>query len=278
MNARELFEENLSLIDGVIRRVCAKAGLSGADADDFRSDAHLALLENDCAILRQWEGRSALTTYLTVIVQRLYADACVRAAGRWHPSAEAKRLGDAAVALEHAVRRQGRSIDEALPAARAIDPSLTLERARQILDRLPERAPRPRLVELDPEAEIPTARDAADARTIAGDAERLAQRTSRIVRQTIEAMPLEDRMIVRLRYGSGMSLADVARMLRLPQRPLYRRIESIVGRLRSALRGAGIKAGDVEELIGSPRNGMDFGLRKTEGARQTNHSAGEQVP
>lgn len=278
MDPRELFETNLSLIDRVIGRVCAKAGLSGADADDFRADAHLALLENDCAILRQWEGRSALTTYLMVIVQRLYADTCVRAAGRWHPSAEAKRMGEAAVALEYAVRRQGRSIDEALPAARAIDPSLTRDRAREIVDRLPERAPRPRLVALDPEAEIPTARDAADTRAVATEAERLARRTSRIVRETIEGMPLEDRMIVRLRYGSGMSLADVARMLRLPQRPLYRRIESILDRLRSAVRHAGIESDAIEELIGSPISAMDFGLRKTDEARQTNHSAGEQVP
>jgi RNA polymerase sigma factor (sigma-70 family) len=278
MNPQELFEANLPVIERVIGRVCGKAGLMGADAEDFASEARLVILENDCAILRQWEGRSALGTYLTVIVQRFLADERVRAYGKWHPSAEARRIGEAAVTLERLVHRQGRSIDEALPHARALDPALTREAACALLDRLPKRSERPRLVALDAGAEVPSARDAADARAVDSDAERLARRTSTVMRGTIEAMPLEDRMIVRLRFGSSMTIADVARMLRLPQRPLYRRIEAIIGSLRRALRDAAIEPGDVEELIGSPAGVMDFGIGKSGDASLTKDPAGEPMP
>ncbi|HEX6098947.1 MAG TPA: sigma-70 family RNA polymerase sigma factor [Thermoanaerobaculia bacterium] len=262
MDARRLFQENLALIDRVIGRVCAKAGITGADAEDFASDVRVALLENDCAILREWEQRAALGTYLVVVVQRLLADARRRTAGKWKPSAEARRLGEAAVTLERMIRRQGRTVDEALPALRAIDPSITASDARAIAERLPERAPRPRPVQFDPELDVPSPRDDADAAVVTAEARRLSERTAAVVRQTLETMPIEDRMIVSLRFASGMTIADVARILRLPQRPLYRRIESITARLRQALRDEGIDPVAVEELIGSPHSDMDFGLRR----------------
>jgi len=82
------------------------------------------------------------------------------------------------------------------------------------------------------------------------------------MRETLAAMTLEDRMIVRLRFVKGMKIADVARIMDLPQRPLYRRIEAILDRFRQAIRAAAIDPRDVEALIGTPENAMDFGLWK----------------
>jgi RNA polymerase sigma factor for flagellar operon FliA len=276
MHPRDIFEANLPTIERVIGRVAAKAGLTGADAEDFASEARLVILENDYAVLRSWEGRSSLGTYLTVIIQRFLADERVRMFGKWHSSAEARRMGEAAVMLERVVVHQGRTVDEALPLARSLDPNLTREAACAMLDRLPRRAARPRLVALD--EDVSSTREPADARAVAADAGRLSQRTSTVVRETIEAMPLQDRAIVRLRFGSSMSIADVARMLRLPQRPLYRRIEAILGSLRQALRAANIDPADVENLIGSPASSMDFGFGKSVDAGPTNDPAGDLVP
>ena len=77
-------------------------------------------------------------------------------------------------------------------------------------------------------------------------------------------------MILRFRFGSGMSIADISRVLRLPQRPLYRRLESLIERLRAALQGAGLDSRDVTALIGEAHE-MDFGLGagKSDSARQS---------
>ena len=37
-------------------------------------------------------------------------------------------------------------------------------------------------------------------------------------------------MLIRFRFGSSMSIADISRILRLPQRPLYRRLEALLAR------------------------------------------------
>ena len=89
---------------------------------------------------------------------------------------------------------------------------------------------------------------------------RTEDRASRAVRNALDALPDEDRMLIRFRFGSSMSIADISRILRLPQRPLYRRIETLLARLRRVLGDAGVDAGAVSDLIGSPVAEMQFGL------------------
>lgn len=272
MDCAALFESNLALIDRVIGGVCRRAGVFGADAEDFSSAVKLALIENDYAILRPFEGRSSLSTFLVVVVQRYLIDERTKRTGRWHSSREAERLGAAGVALERIVRRERRSIDEALPVLLSIDPSLTRERVVEMEARLPERAPRPHAVEVSDAEERFAADERADDRAIAADLERLSDRTGRVIRETLEALPLEDRMIVRFHFGQSISIADISGLLRLPQRPLYRRLESLMQRFRKALAGAGIDARDAAGLIGDATRELDFGLQngKSDSARRTN--------
>ncbi len=262
MNPRELFESSLSTIDRIVATVCRRAHIRGADAEDFASSVRVGLLENDCAILRKYEGRSSLTAYLTVVISRMLSDERIQALGRWYASNEATRLGPAAVLLETLLRRDRRSLEEALPIVSSAYPEITRAEAERIADRLPERNPRPRFVELD-DAELPAieAAETADESMLMAEKLRLSARTARVVRETLAAFSLEDRTLVRLHFGSSMSIADVSRMMRLPQRPLYRRLERSLAMFRSALLEADIDASSVYELISSAVNEeMDFGL------------------
>lgn len=256
----------------MIAGVCRRAGLRGADAEDFASTAKLALIENDYAILRTFEGRSSLGTFLTVIVQRLLSSERSRMWGRWHPTAEAERLGAAAVLLEKLLARDGRLLEEAIPLVRAVDPSLDRTRIRELAARLPVRAPRPRLVPL-PDADGDLAGgEQADAHAREDDARRISERAARVVRDTLAGLPLKDRMLVRFHFGAEMSIADAARLLGLPQRPLYRRVEALLRQLRGALEQQGIGASLVAEVISAAASeGVDFGLHdgKSDAGRRT---------
>ena len=244
MDAGTLFRENLTLVDRAIVRVCRRSGLQGADADDFASDARLALMDNDYEILRPYRGECGLETFLTVLIQNLLADSRDRTLGRFRPSAEARRLGEKAVMLERLVVRDRRALDEVLPIV-----GLSRAEAIAVLDRLPARAVRTRVVDLgvvDPESYAAATR--ADERVMASEAERVASETNRVVRETLATLPLEDRSIVRMHYAQSMTVADISRVLRLPQRPLYRRLEAAVAKLRRALTDAGLDAGAMADL------------------------------
>lgn len=268
LDGEALLRDNLPLIDRVIERVCHHAGLYDADAEDFASLVKLALIEEDYAILRAWQQRASLATYLTVTVRRLLFDERNRARGRWEPSAEARRGGQAAIVLETVVRRDLRTIEEALPMARAFDPSLTRERAEALLARMPERRPRPRAMPLDEVApDVLRTSDRADTAVEQRELHRLSLEASQVVRNVLASFSIEDRTIVRLHFAGSMSLADIARMLRLPQRPLYRRLEAILNALRRALVASGIDSG--ESLIGSAVQALDFGFDPDPGKLNT---------
>jgi len=264
MNPADLFRANLALIDRTIDRVCRRSRLFGPDAEDFASEVRLTLMSDDYAVLRKWEQRSSLATFLTVVVQRMLADLRVKAYGRWHPSAEAQRLGESAMVLERMIRRDRRTIEEAVPLVRTIDPSLTRAEIETMARRLPPRSERPRAVDVDDTAERAfVSRDGADARALGGERAELSARTSSIMRDTLAGMTAEDRTILRFHYGSSMTLADIARALRVPQRPLYRRIERLHNVLRDALAGAGIDGSLIGELIGAADAEMDFGWKNS---------------
>ena len=280
VEAEVLFRANLGLIDRVIDRVCHDGNLYGPDAEDFASMVKVALIEDDYAVLRAWQGRASLGGYLVVVARRLLFDERSRTLGRFEPSAEARRGGEAAILLEKLVRRDGRPIEQAIPMVQAVEPSLSRDDIESMLLRLPERAPRPRPAPIDDvDVESTRASDGAEAALAGWEVERLSGEASRIVRRALATLPQEDRTIVRMHFGSGTSVADISRILRLPQRPLYRRIEASLVHLRRALVAAGIDAPAVEGLIGSAVQSLDFGLqgRKTDIASQSSNYGGPET-
>jgi len=265
MNGQELLRSNLALIERLVRFVCQRAQVVGLEVEDFASTVKLALIEDDYSVLRAWEGRSSLATYLTVVIQRLLADERFRTLGRWRPSSEAKRMGESGVLLDLLIRRDGRTLADAIPIVLAADSSLTAGDIEAMATRLPIRAARMRLVELKPViAETAAAPDSTESAVSQREVRRLSERTSTIAGEVIASLPVRDRMLLRLRFGSMMSIADAARILNMPQRPLYRRLEQILAALRESLLEADIDASSAEELIGSAFASLDFGLNDAE--------------
>jgi RNA polymerase sigma factor (sigma-70 family) len=260
MSVRELFEANLAVIERAIEAVCAQASLRGADAEDFASAVKLHLLENDCAVLRKWEGRSSLATYMTIVVRRLLVDQR-RAGGRFYVSVAAQRQGDAAVMLERLIARDGRGVGEAIEMVRAAHPQVTAPQLSAMAAALPERAPRVRMVAMaDHHADRLAAADKADEEANAFDRARRSAHASRVVREAMGALTAEERLILRLRFDKGASIADIARMLNVAQRPLYRRIEAILTVLRGAMKREGLDSASIADLIGGSEERLDFRL------------------
>lgn len=274
MNARQFLEDNLAVVDRVVAYTCRAQRLDDAEAEEFASVVKLRLVENDYAIVRKFAGRSSFGTYLAVVVQRMLLDYRIHIWGKWHTSSEAKRLGDVAATLERLVHRDGRTLDEALPILRQRDPSLTRETLETLLAQLPARAPKKRLVDLE-EADAVGFEPSASER----DPQRVSDRISPIIRDFIDALPPQDRLIVQLRFDSGMTVTEIARSLRLEAKQLYRRIQRHLDTLRVALEHANVGASDIDELIGARGVRLEFDLGKRGGRPSTadeNTAAGGQ--
>ena len=146
MDPEELFLSNLDAIERAIAYVCHRNHLNPQDAEEFNSEVKTKLIEGNYAVLRKFEGRSAFSTYMTTVIQRLYFQWRVQMWGKWRPSAEAKRLGEKAITLERLLTRDGFTYGEALETLTTGTRAYTREEVEAIYLRLPERQPRPVLV------------------------------------------------------------------------------------------------------------------------------------
>ncbi len=140
MDYQRLLLDHLDLINQIVRTVGRRRHLSAPEQEDFASFVHLRLVDDDYAILRKFQNRSTLWTYLAAVIERMSLDFCVDKWGRWRPSAMAERLGPVAVALERLVHRDSHSVDEALEILTTNhDVALTHAELRNVWDQLPVR-------------------------------------------------------------------------------------------------------------------------------------------
>ena len=263
MHPEELLIANLALLDRAVAAACRRYQLSPEDQDELAGVVRLRLVENDYAILRAYEGRSSLATFLSVVVQRMALDYRIHAWGKWHASAEAKRLGEVAIELEQFLHRERRTFDEAVPALTAKFPKETRESLRALADRLPARGPKVRDVPLDDARAASLAQhEDAEAMAMAGERRSTADRVGALMSAAIDQLPEDDRLVLQLRFEDGMTVAQIARALHLDQKLLYRRIERRMRELRKQVESTGIAAADVLDLIGRDDGIVRFELRK----------------
>jgi RNA polymerase sigma factor for flagellar operon FliA len=249
--AEALFLQNLGWIDRVCASLCRRHGIAGDDADEFASWARAALIENDYAILRKFRGESAPTTYLTIVLSTLFSAWRVREHGRWRPSAAARREGPLAVRLEAMVHRDGLRLDEAAERLRTTGATTLSDRElASLLGRLPAHAlPRPVPAAAEVLDETPAPHAAADRTALEAEAGALRERSEAAVQRALSTLEPEDRVVVKMRFWEGLTVAEVARGLGVPQKPLYRRLERAMARLRGELEREGVSRERVRELL-----------------------------
>lgn len=280
-DAVQLLASNLAVISRAVAFACRRYRLDFDDAEEFAATVNLRLVENDFAILRAYENRSSFATFISIVVQRMALDYRIHLWGKWHPSAEAKRLGPLAVELEQLLHRDGRTIDQALTilAPKHPDGHLTIESLQSLAARLPERAPKRRNVSLDEAASVAISKTGdVEEPVMAGERRRSSERISSMMSAVIARLPEEERLILQLRFEGGMTVPQIARALGIDQKLTYRRIDRRMRDIRSELERAGIEWRDVLDLIGRDEALLQFdiGKRKPRPSIRADETAAEQ--
>jgi len=250
MNPAATYQEHLATIVRIAGFVARKKHLSPDEAEEFVQVVRFRLFEDDYAIIAKFEGRSSFTTYLTTVIARLYSQWRVEQWGKWRPSAEARRLGDTAITLERLLTRDGYIFAEAvsLLTTRSGD-APTVAELEAVYVRLPTRVPRPILVsdEVSPDAVSVAAE--ADERVESRDRERTMRRAAEVLNRVIETFTAEDRLILQLRFVKGCKVPEIARVIGLDQKKIYKRLDKLFLTLRRALEAAGISREDIEDVL-----------------------------
>lgn len=261
-----IFVTSLPLVERLCRFFCRGSRMAAEDVDDFVAEVRLHLIENDYGVLRRFEGRCSLPTFLSMTIQHLLFDHRARLWGRFRVSRAARRLGAMGMRLETLLLRDGKSPAEAAAALTAEGYEVTAADAERIAVQFPKRRLHALEVGMDDVADsdpgLAAGGDGADANVAARERDVVSRAVGDVMREAMQDLPAEDRTILRLYFDAGMSVADIARSMALEQRPLYRRIARICGVLRERLVAAGLSAADVTDLLGRADSDFDFGLRE----------------
>jgi RNA polymerase sigma factor for flagellar operon FliA len=271
----DLLTAHLPLIDRLLASVCRRNGFPAAESEEFAAWAKLKLIEDDDAVFRKFRGESSLPTYLAAVVANLFRDYRIHRWGKWRPSAEARRLGESAVALERLVARDGRSLEEAVAivlgecAARGEARSAT--ELRELGARLPARTKR--RFESDEGLERLPGGAPSDERLLDGERRALARRAEEELARAVAELDAEERLILKLRFADGMAIVDIAALLGVPPKPLYARIERTLGTLRREFERRGLEGRELAELVGWSGLDLrfDFGVGAESGGGGPSH-------
>jgi RNA polymerase sigma factor (sigma-70 family) len=257
VRSERLYLSQRELIERAIAAVCRRHQLSGADADDFASVVRLHLIEDNCAVLRRFQGRSTLRTYLIAVITHCFQDFRNARWGKWRPSVEARRLGPLAVHLETLMVRDGLTFDEAFETLRTnLQVTESRETLEQLTLRFPSRTGR-RFVPIDTLDDHPSVDPDGDASLRRRETAGIARKTSAALARAMAQLPAQDQLVLRMRFADDCSVADISRMLQLDQKPLYRHIDQLLAALRASLEAAGVSAAVAAELVA---RGFDWPL------------------
>ena len=248
MTPEDLFLSQLPNIEGIIASICNRRRLFGADAEDFASQVKLKLIDDDYAVLRKFAGRSRLDTYLTTVIVNLYRDFRIQRWGKWRPSAAAQRSGQVAIELEELLHRDGRDFDEAVSILRL---NRRVEMSRQDIAKLAETLPvRTRYRETGEEGlEEVTDGPLPEDQMIDRQRQERRSEAETLLRQALDGLDPEDRLILELRYWGRHQVSQIARILSLPPKPLYRRLYKLYEGLREVLRTNGFDTAELKEVF-----------------------------
>jgi RNA polymerase sigma factor (sigma-70 family) len=241
----QLFLEHLPVIDAAIRGVASRYGLGPDERQDFASRVHLKLIEHHYEILRRFEHRSSLVSYLRTVVQRLFLDSRNSDWGKWRPSATARRAGPVAIRLERLILRDGLTFDEAVGVMQTNELCpLSREAMCLLYQSLPRRTTRRPSGDQVPD-EVLAQIESAEAALVAREQAHAARRAHQALEEALLTLSPQDQLIIRFHYVDGLSFADIARLMHLKARPLYRRVGELRGMLRSMLAARGITVADI---------------------------------
>ncbi|MFP3939624.1 MAG: RNA polymerase sigma factor [Thermoanaerobaculia bacterium] len=239
----DLFLDHLPLVERVIAFTCRRYRLRGEEAEELGAQVKARLVEDDYAVFRKFQGQSNLATYLTTVVQRLFLDRLRARKGRPRPSAEARRLGAVAIRLERLLYWDGFSFDEAcriLQENHGVD--VSWQELEEVAGRLPARVIERRHEGGEEPARLAGALERPDEAALARERDREAERVVEALEGALAVLDAEDRLILRMRFEDDFTVADVARALSLPQKPLYRRIDALKRHLRRELEARGLRS------------------------------------
>jgi DNA-directed RNA polymerase specialized sigma24 family protein len=126
--------------------------------------------------------------------------------------------------------------------------ALSWQELNKIAARLPPRTPR----HMEGE-EVLESLLSSENRPDAGIAEKeknaLRVRALEVLQKALKSVPAEDQVILKMQQWDHFTVAQISRVLKVDQKPLYKRIQKTLEHLKSEMERQGIRKEDIDDLF-----------------------------
>lgn len=254
MASSDLYTKHADVIEAALSYACRLHRLTTDACEEFASWARLKIIDNDYAVLRKFEGRSSMRTFLITVAQRLYLDWRNAEWGKWRPTTDARRLGTLGIELERLIIRDRSSFGEAADLLVARGLAESREACAEAWAKLPQRPQR----SFDSESVLETLTGHDEADALVADRERAARAraASAALAQALSSLSPADQVIFRLRYHDGFTVARIAKLSGEEPKALYRRFDRLAAEMKAAMLQTGVPLDDIAELLANPKGDL----------------------
>ncbi|MGK5092477.1 sigma-70 family RNA polymerase sigma factor [Deltaproteobacteria bacterium TL4] len=242
-------ERHFNDIEKVIKNIASRHHMNQEEVEEFTSEVHVKLVENDYAIIRSFNGKSAFKTYLFTIFGRFFVDFLRSRKGRWRPSRESLKIGPVAVKLEELVYKERHSYEEAYRIL-IINYQFQINIAdfQKLVSTLKRTPP----IRGEEQASVAVSVDDADPEFVfthsqfQSKMEKLYHLMGIMV-QDIEKE--EERFILKMRFESGYSITQIALLLGKNRSHINFLLNALLKRFRTEILSSGITLEDAKEVL-----------------------------
>ncbi|MGC2424656.1 MAG: sigma-70 family RNA polymerase sigma factor [Nitrospirota bacterium] len=273
-SCRKLLLDNLKFIE----ERCYKAyglvawqnrdDVPGANkADSLFIDVMEHISADNYRVLREYKGKASLRRYLEVVICNKVVDIYRQKEGRSRASEEARKMGAAGVRLYELVNKKGLPIEEA-HSVMSREAAFTggIETLREMADRISSKMTASHSevsfgtipsYGQDPEC------GHACFNPLKGDSGQMAitdeapgperaflekekeTRMAAVMRELVQSLSTDERLMVRLKYIEGRSVNEISRAIGYTEKAIYKKMDRMLQKCRKMLLKKGIKSEDL---------------------------------
>jgi RNA polymerase sigma factor (sigma-70 family) len=249
LTPKETFLAEKTYIERVIAQSCRKSKFGPEDTKDFGQHVLTKLVCDGYRVIRKFrqDNGATLRTYLATVIKRTLYDYQDHIWGKYRPSAVAIGLGPIAVRLETLLVRDECSFEEACAILRTNEGvEMSVEELDDLRAKLPLRV-LPKAVDTDSLEIVPSPEPQPLEKLLKKERDARRRRIYMRLKEALDTLPTDDHLLVKL--WLQFSLAEIARIRKIEQKPLYRRMGKIFNALREALERRAVRREDLTELL-----------------------------
>jgi len=236
-------DQNYSLIKRIIKHSCYVMGIYDDEVDDFTNNFCEHLFKRP-KLMEQIASSRNQASYLTTAITNYIRDELRQRKGRWRPSASAQQSGSTAVLLEKLLNVESMKLEEAYHTL-TITHQIAIDRKEFSVLVQSVKLPNPKTFH-DPDAV-----DQLVSNQVSWEAARkkvLKDEMIKVLRESIEKLANEDKLLIRHHFEKDISLSKTARILGMRRYVARHRLKNNLKQLARELKAKGFDEEAFKDL------------------------------